>query len=127
MPRTGRTSAPSRPGVIRRGAAGVSRWATGLASGSIVAGLGGAAAALEVIGPPPSVRIDSLWVHGHRDAVRVLVLCVLLMLLGVAATALMGRRRWIIGLAVIGLGWLVAWRHPESASVITRVLLAHWS
>lgn len=127
MPRTQRTSPPQRPGIVRRGAAGVSRWITGLASGSIVAGLGGAAAAFEAIGPPPSVRIDALWVHGHRDAVRVLVLCVLLVLAGVAATVLIGRRRWIVVLAAIGLGWLVTWRHPESAVVIARVLLSHWS
>lgn len=127
MPRTQHTPPTPRPGVIRRGAAGVSRWITTLASGAIVAGIGGAAAALEAIGPPPNVRVEAFWVHGHRDAVRVLVLCVVLVLAGIAASVLMGRRRWIVVAAVAGLAWLAFWRHPESVSIIARVLLRHWN
>lgn len=127
MPRTHRTRPTPRPGVIRRGAAGLSRWVTGLASVAIVAGIGGAAAALEAIGPPPNVRVEAFWVHGHRDAVRVLVLCIVLVMAGISASVLLGRRRWIVVAAVAGLAWLTLWRHPESVSIIVRVLLRHWN
>lgn len=126
MPRTHHTRPTPRPGVIRRGAAGVSRWVTGLASVAIVAGIGGAAAALEAIGPPPNVRVEAFWVHGHRDAVRVLVLCVGLVVAGIAAGVLLARR-WTVIAAVAGLAWLAFWRHPESVSIIVRVLLRHWN
>ncbi|MBT8485367.1 MAG: hypothetical protein HKO59_02945 [Phycisphaerales bacterium] len=58
---------------------------------------------LLLIGAPPALRIDALWMHGNRDAIRLSIVGVALAA-GATVMALLIRRNR----AVIGLLWLIA-------------------
>ena len=85
-------------------------------------GLAFALACLYVVGPPPTFRIDSLWVYFHQDAVQ---LCVAGLVLAGAGT-LFGlnrrRTRWILALLWLGAVTAGLAMFSDRLQLIVRVL-----
>jgi hypothetical protein len=78
---------------------------------------------LDLIGPPPRVRIDALWVNSHAYLVRVLL--VALAVAAIASGMLLFSRR---GLAAAIVLWVVAaivavWHFDDRLWIIFRVLV----
>lgn len=121
------TSGP--PDLARRAARGavrsvqathrrVARWAAGATVAALVAAVG----LLEAIGPPPSLRIDLLWVQDHRAAIRTLIAAVAIAAVGLLACVALRGGRWLAVLAWIVFVVLVTQRHAEQAQLIVEVI-----
>jgi hypothetical protein len=96
----------------------VTRWA----AGTTVAALVAAAGLLEAIGPPPSLRIDLLWVQDHRAAIRTAIVAVAIAAVGVLACLALRGGRWLAVLAWVVFVVLVTQRHAEQAELIADVV-----
>lgn len=79
---------------------------------------------LEMIGAPPRMRVDSMWVHDHRAAVRTLIVALLVAVAGLIATVILRSGRLVAAAGCLAAGVVMAWRHTEAAEVVFRVL---WS
>ena len=89
------------------------------------AALATALGCLYLIGPPPALRIDALWVNDHRREVTLIVAALGVALAATPAGLLSGRRRvpllvlWL-GAIALALGCVA-----ERVVIIGRVLLDH--
>jgi hypothetical protein len=78
---------------------------------------------LELIGPPPRLRIDALWINSHAYLVRVML--VALAVAAIASGLLLFSRR---GLAAAIVLWVIAasvavWHFDDRLWIIFRVLV----
>jgi hypothetical protein len=79
---------------------------------------------LEMIGAPPRVRVDAIWVHDHRAAVRTLIAALIVAIAGLASTFILRAGRLVAIAGCLAAGVALTSRHADAARIIFRVL---WS
>ena len=115
-----------RVGPIRRFATTLSSRTTAMLTLLAAMGLGLALRCLFLIGPPPSVRVDSLWVYQNIYHVRILVVAVFVAL-AASAVAMLSRRRWLPVLSLwAASGAAVMHWFPERTLVIAEQVLLQY-
>ena len=77
---------------------------------------------LELIGPPPAVRLDLLWVHERRALVYLLLYAVATSAGATLLTWLVRRGRAVVALAWIGAALLSVNWYAERLIIVARVV-----
>ena len=88
----------------------------------VAGGLGCGLLCLAAIGPPPSVRIDELWVHEHLTGVRVLLAAAALAATASVAALLARRHALVVGMLWVAAVGLAALLFSDAVSIIIRVV-----